>query len=199
MREFCVSGKKPTGVIACLALSSALSTTGCFFSHAKPVPRAFRPPPVQVQPVAITEAHISEFGPELNLEPPVNPAEIATLQMPDLPAPPKPVAAPPRAPAPVKTAPPQPAASAPPRISQIYSQAQLADYNRAYNEFLGQVSRDLDTLNKRRLSADQKDEMERIRTFKRQAEEQFERDLVTAVELARRASSLAEDLVSRAR
>ncbi|HEY7334788.1 MAG TPA: hypothetical protein VH639_07880 [Bryobacteraceae bacterium] len=199
MREFCVLGKKSTGLVACLALSSALSTTGCLFAHAKPAPRAFRPPPIQVKPVVIVQAYISEFGPELDFAPPENPADVAILQMPDLPAPPpKPSPTPPRA-APAKTAPPQPPPSALPRISQIYSPAQLADYNRAYNEFLGQVSRDLDTLSKRRLSADQKDEMERIVTFKKQAEEQFERDLGTAVELARRASSLAEDLVSRAR
>jgi len=55
-------------------------------------------------------------------------------------------------------------------------------------------------LSKKRLSADQSSAVERIRAFRQQAEEQFKRDdLVTAVELARRTSLLAEDLVSRAR
>jgi len=62
------------------------------------------------------------------------------------------------------------------------------------------VAKDLETLSKKKLSADQNSDVERIRTFKRQAEEQFRvDDLVTAVELARRAFVLAEDLLSRVR
>ena len=62
------------------------------------------------------------------------------------------------------------------------------------------VARDLETLSKKKLSAEQTSQVERIRIFREQAEEQLKHDdLVTALELAKRALSLAEDLLSRAR
>jgi hypothetical protein len=58
----------------------------------------------------------------------------------------------------------------------------------------------LETLSRKRLSADQNGLVERIKTLKKQAEDQFERDnLVTAVELTKKTSKLAEDLVWQAR
>jgi len=62
------------------------------------------------------------------------------------------------------------------------------------------LARDLEALSKKRLSADQTSQIERILVFKEQAQELFEHDdLVTAEQLARRAFNLAEDLVSRTR
>jgi len=47
------------------------------------------------------------------------------------------------------------------------------------------------------LTADQKATAERIRTFRKQAEQAREQDLMTAVILARRADLLAKDLLER--
>jgi hypothetical protein len=200
MPEFRVAFKLSRGLLGGVCLFSSLSTTGCFFSHAKPAPRAFRPPPVQVQPVVVTaNAVIEESGPELEPQTPDNPANAATLAMPELPGPPKPPA--PRPPQ-VKASAPQPESPIvpPPKITQLFSADQRNELNRSYEEFLRLLTRDLQTLSKKRLSADQTSQMERIRVFKGQAEEQFKHDdLLTAVELARRAFNLAEDLVSRVR
>jgi hypothetical protein len=148
----------------------------------------------------LADVFIEESGPELDIETPQNPADLTTLRMPEFAAPPKPPAAP--KPPPVKAAAPQPepATALPPKITQLFTQDQKNDLSRSYGEFLSVASRDLDALSKRRLSADQNSQMERIRGFKKQAEDWFERgDLVTAVELARRAFVLAEDLLSRVR
>lgn len=199
MPEFQLAFKGSRALLGGVLLLSSLSTTGCIFSHAKPAPRAFRPPPVQVQPVAVADVFIEESGPELEIDVPGNPADITTLRMPEFPAPPPKASATPRTPPPVKAAAPEPVVP-PPKITQQFSTDQRNDLNRSYGEFLSVASRDLNTLSKKRLSADQISLVERIRGFKKQAEEQFERDdLVTAVELARRAFLLAEDLVSRAR
>ena len=199
MPEFRVAFKLSRGLLGGVCLFSSLSTTGCFFSHAKPAPRAFRPPPVQVQPVVVTAAAvIEESGPELELQTPDNPANAATLAMPEYPAPPRPPAPRPK----VKASVPQPEAPIvpPPKITQLFSADQRNELNRSYGEFLSLLTRDLQTLSKKRLSADQTSQMERIRVFKGQAEDQFKHDdLLTAVELARRAFNLAEDLVSRVR
>ena len=199
MPEFRVAFKLSRGLLGGVCLFSSLSTTGCFFSHAKPAPRAFRPPPVQVHPVVVTAAAvIEESGPELELQTPDNPANAATLAMPEYPAPPRPPAPRPQ----VKASVPQPEAPIvpPPKITQLFSADQRNELNRSYGEFLSLLTRDLQTLSKKRLSADQTSQMERIRVFKGQAEDQFKHDdLLTAVELARRAFNLAEDLVSRVR
>jgi hypothetical protein len=47
------------------------------------------------------------------------------------------------------------------------------------------------------LNAEQSEIAERIRTFQKQAEQARDQDLVTAVNLARRADLLAQDLVER--
>src|SRR5215469_17553792 len=88
MPEFRVAFKGSKELLGGLFLLSSLSTTGCLFSTAKPAPRVFRPPPVQVQPVVEAEIFIEESGPKLEFEAPENPAEIATLRMPEFPAPP---------------------------------------------------------------------------------------------------------------
>lgn len=202
MPEFQLAFKGARALLGGVLLLSSVSTTGCMFSHAKPAPRAFRPPPVQVQPVGLADVFIEESGPDLDIEAAQNPAESTTLRMPEFPAPPSKPPASQRTPAPVKAAAPQPEVptTPPPKITQIFTADQRKDANRSYGEFLSMVARDLEALSKRRLSADQNSQREQILSFKKLAEEQFGRDdLFTAVELARRASVLAEDLVSRAR
>ena len=203
MPEFQLAFKGSSALLGGALMLSSLSTTGCMFSHAKPTPRAFRPPPVQVQPVALADVFIEETGPDLDIEAAQNPADSTTLRMPEFPAfPNKSPATQQRTPPPVKAAAPQPElpTTPPPKITQIFTADQRKDLNRSYGEFLSMVARDLEALSKRRLSAEQNSLREQILSFKKLAEEQFGRDdLFTAVELARRASVLAEDLVSRAR
>jgi hypothetical protein len=184
--------------VAALLLPLMISTTGCFLSSAKPAPRAFRPPPVPARAVVAEVPILKDGGPPLDGPKPLpNPAEIATISIPRFPEPPKPAPPKPHVVAPVKATPvPTPA---PPKITQVFEQSQLDELNHSYNEALGQVRRDLEVLDHRRLGSDQATEVSRIRTFEEQARQEHDRDLVTAVELAKRAASLADDLVSRVR
>jgi hypothetical protein len=68
---------------------------------------------------------------------------------------------------------------------------------RALNESLERVNRALAIVEGKTLTPDQKEIAERIRTFRKQAEQAREQDLLTAVSLARRADLLAKDLLER--
>ncbi len=179
-------------------LAGTLSTSGCLF---KKQPRAFHPPPLRPTNAAVVEPKLPPV-----VEPPGELELSATFEapalviiMPDLAPPPKPVPAPPKRP-PVAAAPkPAPAAEtpAPPKLGQIFTADQTREYNRTLDESLDRVRRALETLAKKALSAEQTDILERIRTFQKQAEQAREQDLVTAVNLARRADLLAKDLLEQ--
>jgi len=74
---------------------------------------------------------------------------------------------------------------------------QLRDYNRALDESLDRVKKALAVLARKNLNPEQADTANRISTFQKQAEEERELDLVTAVNLAKRADLLAHDLLER--
>jgi hypothetical protein len=170
----------------------SLIATACMPSVAKPVPRLFSPPPIQPQPVPAPPEIGS--GPALqDSEAVPNPEEIVTLTMPRFPAPPKPPPA--RVAAPPKPAPPP--TPAPPKITQLFSAEQLREYNKAYDDSQDRVRKALAILESKNLSQDQRNTMDRIKTFQMQAEQEHERDLVTAVNLARRADALSADLLRR--
>jgi hypothetical protein len=59
------------------------------------------------------------------------------------------------------------------------------------------VNRALVIVEAKNLTPEQKEMAERIRTFRKQAEQAREQDLLTAVSLARRADLLAKDLLER--
>jgi hypothetical protein len=84
-----------------------------------------------------------------------------------------------------------------PRLGQIFTAEQLRDYNRAVDESLDRVRRVLGTVAGRNLNPELSAMVSRIQTFQKQAEQAREQDLVTAVNLARRADLLAQDLVKR--
>jgi len=84
-----------------------------------------------------------------------------------------------------------------PRLGQIFTAEQLRDYNRTLEESLDRVRRVLGRVAGRNLNPEQSDIVSRIQTFQKQAEQAREQDLVTAVNLARRADLLAQDLVKR--
>jgi hypothetical protein len=79
----------------------------------------------------------------------------------------------------------------------MLSPDQLREYNRVLDDSLDRVKRALAVLTKKNLSPEQADTANRISTFEKQAEQERDQDLVTAVNLAKRADLLAQDLLLR--
>ena len=182
-----------------LILALSLGATACRIQK-RPAARVFVPP-VRATGPAVTTAQ-PELPPppevDIEVEPPLSdvPANLPTAAAP----PPSP--APRRTPPPVRaTAPPPtpiPAEPPPaPRLGQIFTADQLREYNRALEESLDRVKKVLGTVAGKNLNSEQTQMVRRIQTFQKQAEQAREQDLVTAVNLARRADLLAQDLVKR--
>ena len=182
-----------------LILGLSFGNTACRFQK-RPAMRVFVPPPAARRTVAIAQ-------PELPAPPDIEiPAEAPPLEIPtSLPSaaapPPSPV--PRRIPPPVRATAPPPATVVPPepppapRLGQIFTADQLREYNRSLEESLDRVKRVLGTMAGKHLNTEQTQMVRRIQTFQKQAEQAREQDLVTAVNLARRADLLAQDLVKR--
>jgi hypothetical protein len=182
-----------------LILGLSLGTTACRFQK-RPATRVFVPPPRAHRPtVAIAQPEVPA-PPEIDIE-----AQPPLIEVPaNLPSAAAPPPAPaPRRPAPVRATAPPPPTVVPteppptPRLGQIFTAEQLREYNRALEESLDRVKRVLGTVAGRNLNAEQTQMVRRIQTFQKQAEQAREQDLVTAVNLARRADLLAQDLVKR--
>ena len=191
-----------------LVLVLACFSSGCWIGHHPPA--AFTPPPPQAAPVAAEPERLpeppgvasvpdlSETSAESSTASGLSPGLIPN-GVPEAPAPPAPKAPSGR---PVVTAPPKPAAIAPqpnpqppPRLGQILSAEQTREYSRTLEESLDRVRKVLAVLTKKNLSPDQAQILNRIQVFQKQAEDaRVERDLVKAVNLARRADVLAKDL-----
>jgi len=188
--------RKPREILGILLLS--LASTSCWWH--KTQARAFTPPPVRPSPPAPADATLPEPPPvavdAASIVPPglLDMQEI-TIELPDAPkravrrptvvAPPKPV---------VTVAPESPA---PPRLAQMFTPEELRENTRALEESLDRVNRALAIVEGKNLTTEQKEIAERIRTFRKQAEQAREQDLLTAVSLARRADLLAKDLLER--
>ena len=84
-----------------------------------------------------------------------------------------------------------------PKLGQIFTAVQLREYNQALDQSLERVRKALAIAAGKNLNANQSEIVNRIRTFQKQAEQAREQDLVTAVNLARRADLLARDLLER--
>jgi hypothetical protein len=82
-----------------------------------------------------------------------------------------------------------------PRLGEILSAEQSREYTQALDQSLALVQRSLTAIASRRLTADQRQTAGRVRVFARQAEDLRSRDLATAVNLAKRAELLAQDLL----
>jgi len=194
------SMRKPRLILGILALS--LASTSCW--RQKVQARAFTPPPVRTavavedaQPIlpqppgietdlaSIAPPGLFEMEPEITSEVPDAPKRVARRPTP---APARPSATPPA------TAEPP---VAPPRLAQMFTPEELRANTRALNDSLEKVNRALTILEGKNLTAEQKEIVERIRGFRKQAEQAREEDLVTAVTLARRADLLAKDLIER--
>jgi type IV secretory pathway VirB10-like protein len=114
--------------------------------------------------------------------------------------PPPPPARPPR---PVANIPkPQPAPNETPsapalRLSQILTPEELRRNTQDLEKYTESVKSRLAKVAGKSLTAEQRDIAERVQTYLTQAEQARDQDLVTAVNLARRADLLAKDLVDR--
>jgi hypothetical protein len=179
-----------------LWLSGAVGMSSCGVHNA---PRAFSPPPVtaKVQPIP----PVPEIdGPEdVAFEPAVYDFPRQTDPSSRFPALP-----PPRATrAPVATVPkPPPAPSENPpapalRLSQILTPEESRRNTQELDQYMESVKKQLLRVAGKNLNAEQQDIADRVRTYLTQAEQARDKDLVTAVNLARRADLLAKDLVER--
>ena len=180
-------------------LALSLGSTSCWFQKSPP-PRVFVPPPPAARPRVATKQPELPSPPEIELPEDASIMEgIPAAMPPEEPPPPPP---PRRTPPPVRANAQPPAAVPPevqptPRLGQIFTAEQLRDYNRALEESLDRVRRVLGSVAGRNLNPELTEIVGRIQTFQKQAEQAREQDLVTAVNLARRADLLAQDLVKR--
>jgi chaperonin cofactor prefoldin len=83
------------------------------------------------------------------------------------------------------------------KLGPLFTPEQTREYTRDLEDSLERVKRALTALARKRLNGEQVTTVERIRTFQKQAEQARQEDLVTAVNLARRADLLAQDLLGR--
>ena len=90
-----------------------------------------------------------------------------------------------------------PESPAAPRLAQMFTPEELRQNIRTLEESLERVNRALTIVEGKNLTSEQKEIAERIRTFRKQAEQAREQDLLTAVSLAKRADLLAKDLLER--
>ena len=184
-----------------LTIGLSLGLSGCWFGKkttAIPPPPAAQPK--QVPPVKPPEQPQPEQKP---LPTPPSPGIEEPAQI-TLPAPQK--TSPSRPPAKKRTLPPAPPQAAPPaepqvqtspppQLGEILSGAQRRQYEADYAQSLSRARSALQQASGKSLSPTQRETVERIQTFIRQAEESKGKDLATALQLARRADVLGQDLL----
>jgi len=181
---------------ATLCMAGAIGACSCH----KAV-RTFMPPPTPVRmPQPTAPAAEIELPAEVAFEPALYDFPRQTdpsSRFPELP-PPRPPRAPvanaPKQPTPVT--PENPSAPAP-KLAQILTPDESRRNNQELDQSMDRVRRALATVGNRNLSPELRDVVERVRTYLSQAEQTREQDLVTAVNLARRADLLAKDLLER--
>jgi hypothetical protein len=179
-----------------LLLALSLGSTSCWFHKSA---RLFVPPPAPPKPVIVASPPEVPAAPEIDTESTATFPPDLPSTMPSAPPPPPPPRRPATAAAPRTTPPPAPPPETPPlpKLGQIFTAAQLREYNQTLDQSLERVRRALAIAAGKNLNPDQSEIVNRIRTFQRQAEQAREQDLVTAVNLARRADLLARDLLER--
>ena len=187
---------------ACLYVGVSLTTSSCFLY--RKTARPFRPPPIAAKPAPILLPVVMELPADSLWNFHLEASLPATPVMPNL-APPR-VTVPPKrlpvsaaAPKVVPTPPtdPQPEPTPVPKLGQVFTAEQVRDYNKSYEDSLAGVRRSVTAIERKILSAEQAQMLESVRAFQKQAEQAHEQDLLTAVNLARRADLLAKDLLGR--
>lgn len=188
----------PAAMTTSLWLAGALGTSSCVLHKAPP--RAFNPPPIAAKaPEPIPPAAQIAPPPDVAFEPAVYDFPSQTdpsSRFPELPPPP-----PPRPPvATIPKPPPAPIEIPPvaaPKLAQILTPEESRRNTQELELYTGRVKRALAMVEGKNLTAEQRDTAKLIQTFLAQAEQAREQDLVTAVNLARRADLLAKDLLER--
>jgi hypothetical protein len=186
-----------------------LGLSGCFSTVGKrklvlppPAPVVEKPlPEPQFEDPPDIETAVLEIPAPLVTLPARPPIEIATQET----LPPKP---PVRSPKPAATTPVTPEVEQPtlpptpptpvpttPQLGEILTDDQRQQYEADFKIFVMRAQAVLSRASGRRLTARQKEDAQRIRTFLHQAEESKVKDLVTAVQLAKRADLLGTDLL----
>jgi hypothetical protein len=181
---------------ATLWLAGSLGVVSCGYHKA---PRVFTPPPVAASaPLPVPSAPAIDVPDEIAFEPSVYdfPAQTdSSLRLPGLPPrPPRPPVANVPKPPPPPSEPPPVAA---PKLAQILTPEESRRNNLELEQSTERVKKALATVAGRNLSPELRDVAERVRTYLLQAEQARDQDLVTAVNLARRADLLAKDLLER--
>lgn len=186
-------------IFGILALSVA--TTSCLRQRTQarvftpPPPRAVAqvpetprplspPPPLASQASTPAPPPLPDIAPDLAAGMPEAPKRAARRPAPKI-----------ETPRPPATAAPEPAAA--PKLAQMFTPEEFRANTRALEESLERVTRALAIVEGKNLTPEQKEIAERIRTFRKQAEQAREEDLLTAVSLAKRADLLAKDLLER--
>lgn len=175
---------------------TVFSLSGCFF---KKKPAVVVPTVVVPQPQpAPTPEPAKETPPPKESTPAPQPAPPVKETRPTTPKIEKP------SPAPVKRSPsPRTTTQAPaqpiPQLGTILTPTQRAQYQQTLDESLNRAKNLLIQTRGRKLSASQTESATRVRSFIRQAEEIKAQDLTTAVQLARRADLLAQQLAQSLR
>jgi len=185
------------GLRASLWFAGAVGMSSCAFHKA---PRIFNPPPLAAKaPEPLPPA--PEIAPPMEavFEPTVYDFPNQTdpsLGFPELPPPPRstrPVANFPKPQPAPNEIPPAPAL----RLSQILTPEESKRNNQELDQYTDSAKKALTRVQGRNLTPEQRDIAERVQTYLTQAEQAREQDLVTAVNLARRADLLAKDLLGR--
>jgi hypothetical protein len=183
-----------------LILAMSLGTTSCWFQK-KTAARVFVPPPPAARPTVASAPPEIPPAPDIGLDSEMPVVQGIPESLPASAGPPPP--APRRTPPPVRVSAPPPTVIPPepppatPRLGQIFTAEQLREYNRSLDESLDRVKKLLGSVAGKNLTPELAQIVGRIQTFQKQAEQAREQDLVTAVNLARRADLLAQDLVKR--
>ncbi len=201
------------GVLLLVVASAGLS--GCWFRKKAPKPLPPLTPPVIVMPAPAPPVDLPpEATNPIEVAPPPPPPEV-TIIKPELqprpektPARPKPSARRPVAaqtpPAPTATPVPAPTpeppteapAAPPPQLGELISEDRRLELRNEVEQSLGRARATLTIASQRALTRRQNETAKRVRTFIQQAEEATSRDISTAVQLARRADLLAQDLAA---
>ncbi len=193
------SGERRLAALAVAVLVSLAVLSSCASKQADAsvptTPSTVAASPTPEAPLSVPQTQVvlppAQPVPEAAIPPrPTTTAVMGPVQ----PAPePSPPAAAPQPTVPRVQTPPPPAAV--PQLGRLLTGAQKREYNRVISENVLAARGSLDLLARLRLTANQRQEVERVRAFLLQVDEARGRDLELARSLSDRARLLAEDMV----
>lgn len=191
--EHCLAALAVTVLVSIAVLSSCASKQ--VDASVPTTPSTVAASPTAAAPLSVPQTQVvlppAQPVPEAAIPPrPTTTAVMGPIQ--PTPEPPPPTAAPQPTVQRVQTPPPP---TAVPQLGRLLTGAQTRAYNRVISENVLAARGSLDLLARMRLTANQRQEVERVRAFLLQADEARGRDLELARSLSDRARLLAEDMV----